>query len=464
MDIKPFLHKHYLLYDCYGHYDNIEEASCDKCNQQIDGWAYSCESCRKFWLHSYCAEEQLPPQISHPLHTQHLLTLFKGYDVDDFICDKCFTLSRGHRYHCSGCNFKVDVSCAASTNDAALLKLESKRSDEGLRKIQHFVHTNRLTGIFNYRKVAKKHYNCGWCEKHLSGMTYGCFESYEKFYIHESCLIKIPTKLLGHPFHSSHPLYLQPTTMVNNSEPRCNACKDAILGKAYRCQKCEFHLHVLCLRLQPCLKHEIHEHSLTSFQKNLSEVTYQCNICYWNIGAEYWEYWVDSEALIPKLMKQEETEKGNAESQSQDLEREIEHFTHRHSLSYYEVIEKNEDVFCKACDFEIHGQAYGCESCEYYLHIRCAKLSYEVLHPLHPKHPLRLSNDSQPVFCNECGDFSFGFSYVCYFCDFKLDVKCVTSTEPNNEGQRLKEMARESKLCPLEQDHELSFFNFRHKV
>ncbi|EOY10867.1 Cysteine/Histidine-rich C1 domain family protein, putative [Theobroma cacao] len=111
---------------------------------------------------------------------------------------------------------------------------------------------------------------------------------------------------------------------------------------------------------------------------------------------------------------------------------EIEHFNHLYPLSYYDVIEKNEDVLCKACNLEIYVQAYGCECCKYYLHNQCTKLPYEVLHPLHPQ--------------------------------LKLDVKCVTLTDLKNEGQKLKEMAKESKVCPFEQEHKLFFFNVRHKV
>ncbi|XP_022743779.1 uncharacterized protein LOC111294624 [Durio zibethinus] len=533
MDIKPFLHKHYLLFD---HYNN-QDASCDKCNQKIDRWAYNCETCN-FWLHSACAEQQLPPQISHSFHSQHPLTLY--FDVIDFICDKCFTLSRGHRYHCNDCNLEIDVSCAAhSTHDETVLgKKESRRSDSRYRKIDHFVHRDRLTGIFNYRKVGKKHRSCGWCEKHLSGMCYGCFECFEKFYIHETCLSNIPTKILGHPFHTSHPLYIQPAMKFNNSKPCCNACKDEIVGEAYRCQKCQFSLHVLCSRLQPSLKHEIHDHGLSYFEIKHPNVTYQCNMCDKNIGAKYiqnrfyrcvqcdfnfhlkcleilpsvihkyhrhtlilvnrfreddsGEYFcdiceeerkpkhpiyccknctyiahiqcalnkVDSKVLKPELIQQEEAEKGNEESQKHDLERQIEHFTHQHSLNYYEVIEKKEDLLCKACNLEINGEGYGCESCEYYLHKTCAKLSYEVLHPLHTQHPLKLFAGSEPFLCEECRDFSVGFMYVCYLCSFIVDVKCATIKTHDNESQRRKEMGRESKLCLFSQDHELYFLNF----
>ncbi|XVF42316.1 hypothetical protein PTKIN_Ptkin01aG0351300 [Pterospermum kingtungense] len=107
MDAQPFLHQHYLLFD---HYNN-QETNCNKCNHQINGgWAYNCETCN-FWLHLNCAEEQLPPQISHPLHHQHPLDLH--HDAANFVCKACFTLSGGHRYVCNDCNFIIDTLCAS---------------------------------------------------------------------------------------------------------------------------------------------------------------------------------------------------------------------------------------------------------------------------------------------------------------------------------------------------------------
>ncbi|XVE90017.1 hypothetical protein DITRI_Ditri20bG0042500 [Diplodiscus trichospermus] len=349
MDDKPFLHKHYLLFD---HYNNKEE-TCDKCNQQIHGWAYNCERCN-FWLDSACAEQQLRPQISHPLHSKHLLTLY--YNVIDFVCDKCFTLSRGHRYHCGDCNFKIDVSCAAqSTNDegVSLEKKESKRSGDR--------HT--LTLVKGFVEDDFGEYYCDICEEERN---------------------------------SKHHVYC--------------------------CENCSYIAHIQC-----------------AIKK------------------------VYSKGLTPELTNQEETEKSKAESQNHDLERRIEHFAHRHPLNYYEVMEKKEDFICKACNLEIYGEAYGCESCKYYLHKTCARLSYEVLHPLHPQHPLKLFAGSESFICPECKDFSLGFTYVCYMCNFILDVKCATIATPDNESQRRKEMDRESKLCPFRQDHELFFFNNRLK-
>ncbi|XWS64767.1 hypothetical protein CRYUN_Cryun05aG0031800 [Craigia yunnanensis] len=399
---------------------------------------------------------------------------------------------------------------------------------------KHFIHYDSLT-LCKYRKVKSKHHSCRWCDKFLSGMCYGCFECFEEFFVHESCLLSIPTTISKHPFHPAHPLYIQ--TKVDNSETYCNACKDKIWNDAYHCRKCEFWLHFLCAKRQPSLKHEFHEHSLSYFQMKLSPVAYQCNMCDKKIcdksvrsafyrcvqcdvnlhlrcvpippttkhgyhrhaltfidsfmeddsGDYYCDicekernqkhpvYFckkckyaahiqcalnkVDSKALMPKSMDQEETEEDNAESDQSQLE--IEHFNHQHPLQFYEVIEKNENLHCKACYFEITNQTYGCESCKYYLHKTCAKLSHEVLHPLHPQHSLKLIANTETFLCHECRDFTIGFIYMCYLCDFMLDVKCAISTTPKNESQRLKEIERESKLCFFSQDHKLFFLNFR---
>ncbi|XVF09600.1 hypothetical protein REPUB_Repub07fG0107800 [Reevesia pubescens] len=531
MDVKPFLHKHYLFFD---HYNN-HGATCDKCNQKIDRWAYSCESCN-FWLHSSCAEQQLPSQISHAAHHQHPLTLY--YDVENFVCKGCFTLSRGHRYICEDCNFNIEILCAASyTKVDDALEKQGQRSDGRYTKTNHFIHYDYLT-LCKYRKVKSDHYSCRWCDKFLSGMCYGCFDCFEEFFVHESCLLSIPTTISKHRFHPTHPLYIQ--TKVDNFETRCNACKDEISGcGGYHCRKCDFWLHFLCTRHQPSLKHEFHEHSLSYFQMKLSPVAFKCNMCDKQICAKYetaafyrcvpcdvnlhlkcvpihpttrhiyhkhalkfidtlieddsGEYYcdiceeernpkhpiyyckqckyvahiqcavnmVDGKALIPKLMEQEEeADKDNAESQTQP---EIEHFDHRHSLQFFEVIEKVENLLCKACNFEITSQAYGCESCKYYLHKTCAKLSHEVLHPLHPAHALKLITNTDTFLCHHCRDFTVGFIYMCYLCDFMLDVKCAISITPKSESQRLEEIERDSKLCFFSRDHKLFFFNFRHE-
>ncbi|XVE89980.1 hypothetical protein DITRI_Ditri20bG0040300 [Diplodiscus trichospermus] len=66
--------------------------------------------------------------------------------------------------------------------------------------------------------------------------------------------------------------------------------------------------------------------------------------------------------------------------------------------------------------------------------------------------------------CNFTRDFTIGYIYKCYPCDFTLDVNCAISTTSENETQRLKVTERESMLCFLSQHHKLSFFDFRHQT
>ncbi|KAK6285022.1 hypothetical protein POUND7_003974, partial [Theobroma cacao] len=327
MDIKHFLHEHHLLYDDYSESEEL----CNICNQKMDGLAYSCERC-KFWLHNSCVHRQLPPQISaHPFHSQHKLSLLWSNHID-YICAKCFNLSRGHRYYCKDCDFSLEYPCAFSTNDE-----KNRLNDETPKKVRRL---NKSLTLFNYRRVRKYEYTCSWCEMHLSGMSYGCLDEDMK----------------------------------------------------------------------------LDQGSTSSL--------------------------LDSEASMSKVQ--------------------IEHFDHLHLLSYNEAIEQNENLLCNACRQEIFDQHYACEDCKYYLHEMCTTLSYEVSHPLHRQHPLKLFTDIVEFTCHGCRDHSGGFAYMCLPCDFQLDVKCATSPIlPKNERQKLKEMEKVSKVCPFNQNHKLDFFNHR---
>ncbi|XP_021298090.1 uncharacterized protein LOC110427046 isoform X2 [Herrania umbratica] len=520
MDIKRFLHEHHLLYDDYSE----SEAICDICNQKMDGLAYSCERC-EFWLHNNCVHQHLPHQISaHPFHSQHKLSLLWSNHID-YICAKCFNLSRGHRYHCKDCDFSLEYQCAFSTNDE-----KNRLNDETPKKFSRF---NMSLTLFNYRRVKKDEYTCSWCEMHLSGMSYGCLDEGVYIWFHDSCLINMPSIIFKHPFHPSHPLPLLNVYMDN---ALCNACNLPIweFRKVYCCRKCEFQLHVHCAKLRPSLKVELHEHDLTFFRIKTNTATHLCKICGFNfdaIGTESAfyrcvqcnfnyhfkcltiphstshkyhrhdlmlmdsyiedvseEYYCDIcekerkpkhrvysckkckfvahiECALKKFVDMKLDQSSTSillDSEASTLKVQIEHFDHPHPLSYKKAIEQNENLLCNACRQKIFDQHYACEDCKYYLHEMCTTLSHEVSHPLHRQHPLKLFTDIVEFTCHGCRDHSGGFAYICLPCDFQLDVKCATTPiAPNNDGQRLNEMEKVFKLCPFNQNHKLEFFNHR---
>ncbi|EOY25647.1 Cysteine/Histidine-rich C1 domain family protein [Theobroma cacao] len=509
----------------------------------MDGLAYSCERC-KFWLHNSCVHRQLPPQISaHPFHSQHKLSLLWSNHID-YICAKCFNLSRGHRYYCKDCDFSLEYPCAFSTNDE-----KNRLNDETPKKVRRF---NKSLTLFNYRRVRKYEYTCSWCEMHLSEMSYGCLDEGVYIWFHDSCLIHIPSIIFKHPFHPSHPLPLRNIYIDNRL---CNACNLPIweFRKAYCCRKCEFHLHVHCAKLRPSLKVELHEHDLTFFRIKTNTATHLCRLCGFSfdaIGIESAFYRCvqcnfnyhfkcltiphftshkyhrhdlmlidsfiedDSKECYCDICEEERKPKHRVycckkckfvahiecalkkvtyhvplrkilmlifslpqfadmkldqgstssllDSEASMSKVQIEHFDHLHLLSYNEAIEQNENLLCNACRQEIFDQHYACEDCKYYLHEMCTTLSYEVSHPLHRQHPLKLFTDIVEFTCHGCRDHSGGFAYMCLPCDFQLDVKCATSPIlPKNERQKLKEMEKVSKVCPFNQNHKLDFFNHR---
>ncbi|XP_074347644.1 protein VACUOLELESS GAMETOPHYTES-like [Apium graveolens] len=118
------------------------------------------------------------------------------------------------------------------------------------------------------------------------------------------------------------------------------------------------------------------------------------------------------------------------------LPRKIKHEGHRHPLNQlkYPV-----DNFCHACLLhytEAEKQEvimYGCEKCEFYIHIQCALRPHLVKHRWDP-HPLYLilfvqnvadhSHDFDCEFCSQLIDPTSWF-YHCNACDLSFHIQCI---------------------------------------
>ncbi|KAL4271362.1 hypothetical protein GQ457_13G026140 [Hibiscus cannabinus] len=347
MSLKPFLHQHHLVYDEY----EKQEACCDQCNLHIDGWAFTCETC-KFWLHKSCAVKQLPLEISHPLHSQHLLKLVyeESNDSVHFFCKGCSGLTRRCLYRCRDCNFNLDLICASSTT---------------------------ITTSHSYREIDySDQYYCDVCEEE---------------------------RKVGDP--------------------------------VYCCNKCTFVAHIGCALDQ--IEDDVDFDSSSTISL------------------------VGDKDLMEKLKEKDEINERNANFSTHF---EIKYCYNGGSLSFYAAVERNEgNAICSVCRVEISDEAYVCEGWEYYMHKTCNRLSSEVTHPLHPQHslklvPLYICTDSWYK-CRQCARVNMEFAYICYACDFVLDLKCATSWVPKTETQRLKDTERESKLCFFNQHHNLGYAN-----
>ncbi|WRX24691.1 DC1 - like 10 [Theobroma cacao] len=152
---------------------------------------------------------------------------------------------------------------------------------------------------------------------------------------------------------------------------------------------------------------------------------------------------------------------------------EIEHFSHWHPLSLFHLTKKYEYENCKACRQELNGTVYICKTCEfplfyYGLHKACAELPYELIHPFHSLHYLTLLpqfpySESRCFLCDECGEFSGGFVYLCMDCLFKIDVKCAMLVASKTGCQKPKRRGKETKLLHFSHQHMLVLGNLGNK-
>lgn len=82
---------------------------CDACSKTTDSVSYHCSPCQ-FYLDVDCA--QLAQTIEHSCHLQHPLTL--QLKKASFCCDACSLRheEEGFSYQCATCHFWVHKSCA----------------------------------------------------------------------------------------------------------------------------------------------------------------------------------------------------------------------------------------------------------------------------------------------------------------------------------------------------------------
>ncbi|XWS42598.1 hypothetical protein CRYUN_Cryun16bG0027500 [Craigia yunnanensis] len=358
-------HKHTLFH----HYveNKSTKERCDVCNKELYGLVYACEAC-KFTRHGSCAQKRMPSEITHPSHSMHNLTL-RG-ESSDFLCERCFCNSRGPRYHCYSCLIDVDLACVSATNNQPTQGHQGQIPEGRERKrTRHFSHGEPLA-LFKYRKTTQQYeLDCSWCDKRLSGMSYGCFKGGPygcKFFLHESCISKISKRLL-HPFHPQHYLYVQ----YSNYDYRfsCNACKRSVssltLTAYYACHDCGFYLHISCARLQPTLKHKCHEHYLTYFSR-ITERCFDCRVCGQDCNAKK-----NEEGAFYRCVQCN----FNIHFRCLPAPPMAKHRYHRHFLILHQgVIEDDSgEYYCDICEEERNPKhhIYYCKNCTYIAHVDC---------------------------------------------------------------------------------------------
>ncbi|XP_031396062.1 uncharacterized protein LOC116207296 [Punica granatum] len=338
---------------------------CNICSFSVKGApAYHCIDC-EFFLHKSCAE--LPPEIQHPSHPQHPLVFStSSRRFNPFGCYGCPNALHGNSYQCIyDCMIDFHARCAAATlppPEEEEHKDQQKHEDKDHHKEEMIEHFAHDHPLASFHVDAPNSIKCKACRRRISSRVYGCRACI--FVLHESCALA-PREIMNHPFHPQHPL----TLLVNSKTLfQCRVCK-MFRDFAYNCNECDFNLDIECA---VSIVHPPQD---------------------------------------DPIFKEDR--------------REINHFSHPHQLTSFHA--KPEFLAtCRLCKEEISGDFYCCPDCPFLLHLSCAELTQEIVHPLHPDHPLVC----QPGYldCSFCSGYGHDFGFKCEECRFGLHVGCSLKT------------------------------------
>ncbi|XP_059460275.1 uncharacterized protein LOC132189550 [Corylus avellana] len=416
--------------------DGDKKVDCRACRKPILGAAFTYWG-RYMFFHISCfnAPTNHKALFLHFGRRQHDPFIFTeevkndGKEDVNVVCFGCDKPVFGPRYKCSTshCNLVLHQSCA-----------------ELPPQIQYPFHPNHALAL-----VKPKNKHCNACGKNCNAYPfYHCSEC--DFNLDFTCAttrsqIKINTDDCQHTFIS----------LSKNFQFTCEACGEEGNEFASLCTICQLLIHTKCSQFSCIIIITSHDHSLTLIY-SLSQVKEHndifCNLCYQKVKTKYGAYYCKEcsyvvhltcafkykEDAYLKLMREEFID---LQTNVMEVEgaRQIRHFSHQHDL-----ILSNEELMtnepCDGCKGLIFTPFYSCIQCNFFLHSKCAQLSKNKRHPLHP-HLLTLFSKSSFVLgsfsCKACQRLSNGFAYGCGMCGFYFDLQCCSIPETlKHEGHQ----------------------------
>ncbi|KFK30852.1 hypothetical protein AALP_AA6G033700 [Arabis alpina] len=305
---------------------------CDaKCGKRGDyEFAYKCHECDDISFHVDCVWNQLevehPLEVNHSYHSVHALKLLTGQppEYSDGKCRLCGKKVDKVFYHCSSCNFTLDMCCVLNPPQQSLLDLRAHdhqlslvpRLDSftcnacglkgdrspyvcfqcdfkihqdclGLPRIINITrHDHRISRTSVLGVVGSV---CGVCRKKVD-WTYGGYSCQRcpGYVVHSKCAtrqdvwnekelegvpeeiediepyIVIDENTIQHFSHKEHYLRLNVNGVLYEVSKRCNACIHPIgLQSFYDCIDCDFVLHQNCAAHPKNRWHMLHSEQLT---------------------------------------------------------------------------------------------------------------------------------------------------------------------------------------------------------
>nr|XP_027080299.1 uncharacterized protein LOC113703207 isoform X2 [Coffea arabica] len=372
---------------------------CYGCQEQIlDPAAYCCFACH-FFLHKRCAE--LPRQIRHPMHSQHDLVLLgkPPYYSRSCICDACGQDDwKFFTYHCSLCEFDLDVSCAILDQPEILEP----------REIELDCHHHRLIQL---EKPAS--FLCDACGKVDEDSSYLC--TICPFWIHKKCALRPTTvkhKDHNHPLHLAYSL---PSDYRKFSQ-QCSVCwkKVRLRDWVYYCGPCRYFVHITCVVISQKDEEQLsedNEYPISEDEMSSSNDSDKSNIPE--------KIFLISHRKHPLVLSEKVQNLDEIKSTTSDDQEE--------AKALLLVCDVCIEPICSSDDL----QYYACAECGYFVHLTCSKLPPELHIPKHPQHPFSLTCKSSEVgrfICGACHWWTNAACYNCKPCELSICIKCASAS------------------------------------
>ncbi|XP_027083425.1 uncharacterized protein [Coffea arabica] len=383
---------------------------CYGCQQQIlDPAAYCCFFC-DFFLHKRSAE--LPPQITHPMHSRHPLALVL-HKNRSCICDACGQDWKFFTYYCFSCDFDLDVSCAIL--DQREIKLDC--NDHPLIQLK--------------RPAA---FLCNACYKVDEDSSYLC--NICPFWIHKKCALRPTT--VKHKDHN-HPLLLAYSlpSDYRSFEQSCPVCWKKVHPSdwVYYCGPCRYFVHVTCVVISQKDEEQLSE----DIEYPISGEQDQNVVKLPSSNAA-------QELIARFLLKKDEISSSNDSGKSNIPEKIFMDSHRKHPLVLLVKVQNLDEIksitsddqeearallVCDACIEPICSSDdlhyYACVECGYFLHLTCSNLPLELHIPKHPQHPFSLMYNQSAVGIFKCCWTNAAY-YKCKPCGLSICIKCASAS------------------------------------
>ncbi|KAK8316009.1 hypothetical protein V6Z12_A13G013300, partial [Gossypium hirsutum] len=344
-----------------------DEVICSICQELCSSSfsTYGCLEC-EFFLHKSCMKSILQQLINHRIHPCTLIFITYPYGYDE--CDCCGEhIVSGMKFYCNICDLNLHVKCA----------LFPTIDSEDAKEIKHFYHPHTLAHVENDEEYGSEP-RCVACTEIClpPTPTFRCSRSCKHFFLHQSCVVKLPYKsyTIKHPFHPTHPLII--TSRPYNDHIRtCGVCFRSIDSTllAYSCRgyECKFNLHLDCYNVLPSITFSGHEHLLNLLEKSPNVTCYLCGVncrnfvlrcvsCDINIHLQCLPSALQCLPSAPKTIK---------------------HKSHLHPLTLtkspfeYELNldEEDDEFYCDICEQKKNQREliYYCAECKFIAEVKC---------------------------------------------------------------------------------------------